>query len=699
MKHGMVRGFSQYTATQTEQMKQELSIEMPLEVLAYCAAYYQSKARRDPYIEELKLLDRFWTHQATLAQNIAPTGLLTNHTALAQTYADMMQKRRELTENTAASPATLQELALLCTSYLSRIGRTSNIHSSLLQDTLPDENTVCVAGSRFSNHVTPHTNEPKNENDFFVLLLPHPGMNGPQMQNAQQSFLKHIHRKLCFKEMLTVGDEGLLRTLTMLSDGLLIDLERLSRTGEPISATMLTNGYSGNLLFRMASDAYRTFCETANSFRLCAMAFAKPVKGTTITVKRGSLAFTIDTAFLRGLIPILTGEAKLSDTSRITPTSIYHTSLTAPACRYLATAQKATPEAVQMGDVLCAMSHVSVHENGFQNAIYAALVPILSLSAAGCAYAMQSLSVGIGIPSIEHTEAIATALSAIIGIYRLQAELALPANQISFCTLPQDKQTQLTFYASGSAPTIENRFVENGNRVYCMAPRLAPDGLPDFAELRRMLAALVALSKRGTIKSARVWMGEALIDVLRRMQTEDLICHPINAKLLFDEACFPALILETTETLDAPLVGIVQKERTPVTVQQPLLLPERECLISYDIPEILLLAESCDRDADLLASILTERGAHVSRLTSSDPNRLARALLGCETLIICGNATLPKTESVMFAAETLHRANGRIITVKEGKCGLPIPVITLKDGIYPEMLDQISKKRNLIQKK
>ena len=96
---GFVKYFGSYTTEQLEKTKQDLKLEMPIELLAPMANHYRTHEKRDPYIDELMLWDALYSSNADSAYSVAATELLTNDTFVAETYADLMAKRKLLRPN------------------------------------------------------------------------------------------------------------------------------------------------------------------------------------------------------------------------------------------------------------------------------------------------------------------------------------------------------------------------------------------------------------------------------------------------------------------------------------------------------------------------------------------------------------------------------------------------------------------------
>ena len=117
---GSVRRFCDYNDTQLKQMKEDLKISATQEQLKICQDHYRA-LKRDPTLEELRFLDSVAT-LAPQADGIMLSELYTNHDFVADTYADMMNKRRELNPD-ADHPISLREALDLASAYLERAGK------------------------------------------------------------------------------------------------------------------------------------------------------------------------------------------------------------------------------------------------------------------------------------------------------------------------------------------------------------------------------------------------------------------------------------------------------------------------------------------------------------------------------------------------------------------------------------------------
>ena len=102
---GLVRGFGSYTATQLEKTRAELGIRMPISLLARCATYYRNYLKRDPSVEELKLLDLFSARLGTSPGALSLTALASPDEFVLQTYTDCLRKRKTVKPSAPPHPS------------------------------------------------------------------------------------------------------------------------------------------------------------------------------------------------------------------------------------------------------------------------------------------------------------------------------------------------------------------------------------------------------------------------------------------------------------------------------------------------------------------------------------------------------------------------------------------------------------------
>ena len=126
-KRGIVINFAKLTEKQLKNMICDVGLTLSVAELVTLQKYYRKTEKRDPTLDELYFIDEYL---ASKTYNTLPVSyLITNSKAIAETYADMMEKRGACSK--ADTPPTLVELAELSSKYLESRGK---------RDTLNDKN-------------------------------------------------------------------------------------------------------------------------------------------------------------------------------------------------------------------------------------------------------------------------------------------------------------------------------------------------------------------------------------------------------------------------------------------------------------------------------------------------------------------------------------------------------------------------------
>lgn len=699
----MIRRFGTYTPQQLEQMKQDLGIRMKSPKLTFCASYYRITEKRDPSIEELQFLDHFTNDSDFSPLSIAPTELFTNDAFVANTYADVMAKRHELMPD-AKTPCTLSEMMHLASTYLERAGKDaapSGLLCSVEKRRTPYTNlsgtTVSLTDSDFCLRILAKQPQPLCTGDLLLLLRPLSKHSVTDPDAPMEKLLTSPALTAQIKQMRRVGKRGLFAEVMSLTSCATVEPERLSETGEPIPLSMLVDAYEGDLLVRVSRESYPDFTKTAYEMGVRAAAFAMVTSGTRITVVRPEgLTFSLESRFLRSLFPLRPVSARLGNEHDAKQAPISHTPRAAMACKYLHTAvQKHARQTASVGSAVCTAASVAPTQGFFRNALDTALTTVLTLAAAGCDYPAQRLAISMEIPQNSTDPDVAGAcISTLLGVYRLQAELALPAASIRLECDPSLAYPRLHTFALAHGNACPTGFTAAGNHVYCLAPATTADGIPDFDDLRRLLTCLASLRQKGILQSARVLCREAVTDGIRAMTDAHFGCLTPGNEVIAANVLPLGILIETTEEIAGTKIGTVTSRNGETAPAVEKILPTHEYLIPSDIPEVVLVSQRDDLDAAALVSILGANGADVSHLfaESQDAAALSRKLLTAKALILCGRVALPDTPHVRFALDTMKRAGGMILLLGNAEIAPLSHGIALPDGIYDKMIAQICEK-------
>ena len=519
---GKVLNFSRYSEQQMERTKNDLGLSMPVAFLTHCANFYRNHAKRDPYIEELKMLDGFAAATQKSPLSLTPRELYTNDKPVADTYGDMMRKRSVLNPH-ASTPITAKEAAALADGYLARVGKQLPVMTVTPFMEADPVNTESIFRIRFFEFCK----EAPKKDDLFALLLP----SAQESDTAFCDLLMNKNFTSRVRSIQKISCGGVLSALLRECDGFRIELSRFFTTDAPTDLSALVNGYHGAYLVRIPREYEKEVFYTAQNAGVLARIFGTAEKGNRMTLQNAQQTLLwLDTAFLRTLAALHAFSAKLRNEKdgRLTP--------------------PIRSASVGVTDSLCA-SEVTCHPQDafFANAFYTALLAVIHQSLAGCGYAEQKLSVGLGFPAKRNDLYQHDCFSALIGLYRLQAELGLPSSEPLLIYDEKISAPTLSVFSFGTGSPLPNRPQANGSFVYLLTVDEAKDQLPDFDALRGLLDRLCELRKDGNLLSAYTVQGEDSLTALQAFMSGEYLCS-VEDRSLKDLPGAPILIFVESST-------------------------------------------------------------------------------------------------------------------------------------------------------
>ncbi len=676
MSETVVRNFARYTPAQLSHLKDSLSLALSDEMLAYCMKHYKNVEHRDPFTDELQVLSALSLELERLPDAACVNDFSTQDVYVAQTYADMVQKRKVHNPH-ATYPPTLKEASLLASRELSRVGRIAKpqqrLHAQYAPDVLLEDHSATLATAHAPVRLRAVSTETATPctGDVLVLLSATTAQNGAAFSPVP------------IKCSLRLRQNGILCELISHFDGVAIDLRPFSDGIHAASLTVLTgDAYRGAFILCVAAKDLQALLSHMKHRGIFGFAFARLTDAPSVTVFRPSTeAYTIQTSFLRTLFRRKRHTFNLSDEGE-TIAAINRTPVTDATCAYLenASIQKGS-EAVSLDGIGCSAASATLSSAGFQSALYTALAPALTLAALGAPIEAQSLSITFTYSSASNC------LPAILGLYRVQTELALQAHECNLIFADASEAPSLSVFSLTDKHLSPSHLSSIGASVYCLEIPVDEEGRPDFAALREALRLLADLHERGLICSAHLLLNETVGEGLEKMSTL-LSCRPDENGSDFTKAYPLAILIESTAIIPLPALGETVDKETERVAYIPAVLSPRDSLIRSDRPEIVLLAAAEDEDAHVLASVLSLRGARVYRFTESEEDLLpfTRALLGAHTLILCKGTSPAKDAHLAFALETLQRAGGAILALYD--CD-DASVLSLPDGIPSQILESL----------
>ncbi|MBE6589946.1 MAG: hypothetical protein E7643_07185, partial [Ruminococcaceae bacterium] len=553
---GVVRGFSSYTPEQREQLKKDLSLSFSERLLSFCMSYYKNAEKRDPYIDELQMLSALSSVLEKECTSLAVTELFTNDSFAADTYADLLQKRKS-THPQATSPCTLREIALVASRYLRR-GTEKRLTNQILAapeyfrelPTSPSSLCVAPADSPFRLRFLPCKPSASPSRDVLVLLTPAHGETVYRYARCCERFPEQASVAPVLRAVYTVQSGGLLRTLLEITDGLLIDLRAFSPFDSAMPMTVVTDSFVGHRILRVSeNDLSALLCEIKAS-GLNGFPFACfSGDGRFTFVRDRDKSVSLETRFLTALSDSREISVRLPDEGQLPAEKICHRTVKDTDSAYLSDLDAAHCVATSVGGITCAASSASPEKAFFKTALYTTLAPALTLSLCGRDHTEQTFCIALEHPANPvdpYTGG--ECMAALLGIYRAQTELAIPSPNVILRPCPDAAHPSISVFSYAEAESAPSHLsLENGT-VYCVSVPLDQNALPDFHALRTILREISAYRREGILGGARLLLGESVTGGLRSMQ--GAFTSRLTDTVVAPEAPLPmALLIESSKEL------------------------------------------------------------------------------------------------------------------------------------------------------
>ena len=535
---------------------EELGLSMPAETLLACQRYYLEEARRAPSAAELLMLDRLVAETASAMEYQTVSELYTDESDLAATYADMMARRRVLTPNTS-TPPSFSELASLGRRHLDGslpvsekkpTATAGKAHSRKMAAKRKggsyEDELISIGGVNPSASVC---REPIAVGDTVYAIFR--GANeGEDFDKTLDGFLASAAVVNWAKEILpTCGKSALFSLLTLSKS---VEFTRFSLRGDkdilspeegailvakaPAAADLLMEAHDLDLrvqkLGRITSDGCFRIPLTEESAISLPLSFL------------GSLLYTI-----RNTVEIEKGSPE--DTLlQISPTNSFSLNKT-DYCVTKVTASGSSP---------------------FHASLYAAIGGMSAAVACGADPTRFSVAAVLAAPENKTDPvALGSSLSAIMGLYRAEAEFALYNATTTF----EEGEKTPTVSIWTMAPiekAIPDTVVGGGTSIYYLEPQYAEGGMPDFESFRKLHAYVHALGKDGLILSARAASGN-LLKSLGKMSVGAEIEYIRGERII---AKLGGILVESKNQINGLLVarteGVAPEETPEEKKEEPL---------------------------------------------------------------------------------------------------------------------------------
>lgn len=542
----VIQHFNAAPARSLEILGQRLGLCMSRAELLFCARHYPCEHIS---VGTLRLIDALACPTHPSLGKIAIGELLTDHTYIAETYADAVSKLGALGKS-PDKPFTLQDIADLSARY------TAAMLKKDMAEPMGFGGTAAayaaqghgVQYSMDSTHGRFDVLQPlpiipcqdASYADAIMLLLPAPDMDEQDFDCAVRALLcsEAGQRIRC---LCDTACESTAHAVLRLTSGAVLNLAKLpEHLQDPCALAACRSG----LLATLSQGDTPALTEAAQELGLCAYtAGIADHAGRLIFRHDKDELISLDVRYLRSICFIRSYTLRLEDEDMGNiPTAL---PLHAPA--------NATSDGCDALDRMLRTHHAAyVSEASFRAAALCAMTAYCTAVAAGKAPAQIWLDAQIlQNDQAGASHAAADMLEALLGLYRASMELGAPIRTHAAFTKAQSSVTAL---ASAPLDTEISDKLQGQGKIYLLSPRLFENGLPVWSELRALIAYVRRAMQDGKIKSARVLCNQTPADALRG-QSCDIMLNP-HASRVSDSICPCAFLLQTDDELAGELIAL-----------------------------------------------------------------------------------------------------------------------------------------------
>ncbi len=521
-------GFTVMDEATLESTRKNLGLSMSPAEFRACRNYYKNTVHHDPEFEELFFLDGIVCAASREPQYLCLAEMKTDSDLIAEIFADLMKHRRAVASE-LERPASLSDLIGIMNSYLSAAGKKENpmgnvgvrfaSHRELLlacdgfRLTASTGNgdrdvAVGVAADR------PSANTAVKNGDYVFAIL--------NTKNQDENFESRLAEFLCdnsvrsiAKKTIPLCEGGILQGLLRAADAML--LNTLALLDETDTLSTLTEPLIGALIVATPSSATDMLL-LADEMGLHVVRAATVTAGNDIRIPTQNGITVFRTSFLRALTLPRVYSAAVSEPVLDTP----KVNLDRIGTCTLNGKKHAIVKTEAFGD------------GPFASALYATLYAFLLCLAAGANPCDVGIACHLSIPRPSPSR-MGESLSAILGLYRAQAELGLYGNTPTV-EQSNEEHPQLSVAALATLPEhpVPSAAIGGGTNIFYLEPLFGENGLIDFGDLKKMLEYVKKLIIDGHALAILPTSGDLLTDLQKMSRTasvEYLYDEPIPTRI------------------------------------------------------------------------------------------------------------------------------------------------------------------------
>ena len=548
-KRGIVINFHRHTEKQLNSMIKDVGLKLSVSQLNELQNYYRKVEKRDPTLDELYFLGEYFTGRDCSQQLV--NELTTNSKAIAETYADAMEKRETLTKSD--EPPTVGELYGLSSKYLESRGKGYTLYvkkkkklisrvlalsgrDAELRLAAEGYNTACKSpvGAVGIKSAKKQKAPKLKKGDFILLIAPTPEMTAKDFTAALSDPMLSTCGD-CMPIVIPMEYRTIIDAVSSIPRGIYLDLDALyDNDGATSELDDLCRRPYGVIAVVKANDIIDVL-QLASAAKLNATVIGSLINKDRISVRHGNYPLV---TFSRGLLSAVSAEA---------PLSLRHSG-DMPAGELVANFRSLSRNG--SFSLATAESRIGASESSpFITAVYTALTAVAQCVASGADYNDISLS-----SDIPKDLSPADTLSAVLGLYRVETELCIPhkagrigvrGDRIAISAAAKLKH--------GQTPAL---LCAPSNRVYLLLPRYNAEGLPDFEDMRKMWRYLRTLCSENNVSSAFATGHDGAATALKAISARcDFIPNPELDPTILEKCAAGGFIVETPFAIEGIFIG------------------------------------------------------------------------------------------------------------------------------------------------
>lgn len=562
-------------------------LHMTVRDLRYCQNQYRMRERRDPTVEELLMLDALYKQRIQRNEMHGLRSFYTSDPLVAQTYADLIAKASHLRRDDR--PYTPAELSGVLTHSLRQAGKKISVphlcagqHAPLHLLGQRVKTDFGIMLGECSAYIGQSADRPAEDmpspkpTDNLILITP---------SSLTAAAFAEVFGSLSIPpnaQIVPISAQGLLEAL-LTWDGVYIVEDYLPYPTTSRTLSSLVTSFQNSILIRVDGSLALPLRDAAAAAGLVASIIGKIAINHRLTVRReGQAPLQIETAFLKAFSPMLPIDTEIpgscmAERDTLTPSNA-QTVADGGNCALFSSAVQGTPYALSEQHLLTgAYSHPC--DNTFRSALLATAHAVNRAVAAGADYNDLTISNLMSIPAYGPAEVMGEMMAALLGSYRLQAELAIPDVGGRFTSASkEDERVHMTVFAAAPKPTevIPYTFAGAGNNIYLLTPLASEHSPIDFDDYRKLLRYVHHLCQDGIALSAIAIDSCGMEAGLHTMTQGGYGCSILSP--LPTATC--GFLIETNQVIQGVLLGLT-------TASPTMQCGQRETpIVSYRLPNL-----------------------------------------------------------------------------------------------------------------